>query len=259
MLLAIEIGNSNLKLALFADTHLHAKWRLATKVHYTAVEQSIRLAESLLYRGLQPDQVTGCVISSVVPLVTPACIEFSRQYLNVEPVVVKPDLETGMGILYDDPAQLGVDRFADAVAAFHLYGAPLIAIDFGTATTFNVVNSAGDFAGGAIAPGLALVARSLERGVAQLPRIELTFPGRAIGTNTVAAMQSGLLYGYIGWVERLIWQLKDELAAEPKVIATGGLVSIIASHIKAIDIVNEDLTVEGLRLIWQIQQNHKKH
>ncbi|MBI3943823.1 MAG: type III pantothenate kinase [Chloroflexi bacterium] len=259
MLLAIEIGNSNLKLALFDGNHLRDKWRLATKVHYTAVEQNLRLAESLLYRGFQPDQVLGCVISSVVPQVTAACIEFSRRFLSIEPVVVEVGLETGMEILYDDPAQLGVDRFADAVAAFHLYGAPLIVIDFGTATTFNVVNSAGAFAGGAIAPGLALAARSLERGVAQLPRIELAFPPRAIGTNTAESMQSGLLYGYIGWVEKLIRRLKDELAAEARVVATGGLVNIIAPHIRAVDIINEDLTVEGLRLIWQTQQQHPRN
>jgi type III pantothenate kinase len=159
-----------------------------------------------------------------------------------------------MRIFYDNPAQLGVDRVVDAVAARHRYGAPVIVIDFGTATTFNVVDAAGDFRGGAIAPGISTAAEALERQAAQLPRIELVMPPRATATDTVQAMQSGLLYGYIGLVEELVRRLEAELGTKATVVATGGLAGIISDHTTAIDVVDRDLTLEGLRLIWELNR-----
>ena len=255
MLLAIDIGNTNITFGLFEGEVRRGQWRVATRAGRTADEYAVLLRRLLRLNGVEAQRITGCAIASVVPPVTPACVQLARDVLGVPLLVVGPGVRTGMRIFYENPAQLGVDRVVDAVAARHRYGAPVIVIDFGTATTFNVVDAAGDFRGGAIAPGIQTAAEALERQAAQLPRVELVLPPRATATNTVQAMQSGLLYGYIGLVEGLVRRLEAELGAKATVVATGGLAEVISDHTDAIDVVDQDLTLEGLRLIWELNRD----
>jgi type III pantothenate kinase len=195
--------------------------------------------------GVEPGQIDACVIASVVPSLTGECAKMSRRYLKTEPLVIGPDTRTEMRIHYDPPSRLGVDRLADVVAARELYGKPVIVIDFGTATTFNVVDQNGDFQGGAITFGLNTAAKLLQD-------FELVFPPKVIATDTIKALQSGTLYGYLGLVEGMVRRLKDEQGYEATVVATGGLADIIAEHTDAIDVVNPNLTLEGLQLIWEL-------
>jgi type III pantothenate kinase len=254
MLLAVDIGNTNLTFGVFEGKQRLWQWRAATRRSRTADEYSVLLARFFRLAGLEPEQIDGCVISSVVPPLTPVCATVSRRFLKVEPLIVGPGVRTKMRILYDNPAQLGADRLADAVGARHLYGVPVIVIDFGTATKFEVVDRNGDYRGGAIAPGIGVSAEALVGAAAQLPHIELALPARVTGTNTIEAMQSGLLYGYIGLVEGMVRRLNDEWGTEATVVATGGLAGIIAAHTDAIDVVNQDLTLEGLRVIWELNR-----
>ncbi len=258
MLLAIDIGNTNLTFGVFdGDEELH-QWRAATKRSRTADEYSVLLARFFHTAGLQPNQISGCIISSVVPPLTSECVTMSRNYLGVEPLVVGPGVRTGMGIFYDNPAQLGTDRVVDAVGARSRYGTPVFVVDFGTATKFEVIDSNGDYRGGVIAPGIGIAAEALVNAAAQLPRVELVFPPRVTGTNTVQAMQSGILYGYLGLVEGMIRRLKEEWGEEAVVVATGGLAGIIAEHTDAIDVVDHNLTLEGLRVIWELNRSVKR-
>lgn len=252
MLLAIDIGNTNLTFGVFERAEQLHQWRAATKRSRTADEYTVLLARFFRLAGLTPEQIDGCVISSVVPPLTTECVKMARSYLQTEPLVVGPGVRTGMRIFYDNPAQLGTDRLIDAVGARELYGTPVIVIDFGTATTFNVVDGAGDYRGGAIAPGIGVAAEALINAAAQLPRIQLTFPPRVTATSTVEAMQSGVLYGYLGLVEGMVRRLKDEWGHDATVVATGGLANVVAEHTDAIDVVDQNLTLEGLRVIWEL-------
>lgn len=252
MLLAINIGNTNLKFGVFAGRQRLHQWRAATKRNRTADEYTIMLSRFFHAAGLEPEQFDGCVIASVVPPVTRECVTMSRRFLKTEPLVVGPGVRTKMRIFYETPAQLGTDRVVDAVGARELYGAPVIVIDFGTATTFNVIDRSGNYRGGAIAPGIVVSADALVNAAAQLPRVELIFPSRVTATNTVEAMQSGILFGYLGVVEGMVRRLKDEWGDEATVVATGGLAGVVAEHTDAIDVINQDLTLEGLRVIWEL-------
>lgn len=254
MLLAIDIGNTNLTLGVFnTDRRLH-QWRAATKRSRTADEYSVLLSRFFRLADMRPEHIDGCIISSVVPPLTATCAAMSRQYLNTEPLIVEVGVRTKMRVFYDNPAQAGTDRVVDAVAARHLYGMPVIVIDFGTATTFNVVDRQGDFRGGAIAPGLGIAAEALVTAAAQLPRIDLAFPEHVTANNTVDAMRSGLLYGYLGLVEGMVSRLKAEWGDDAAVIATGGLAGVVGPRCAAIDVVDQDLTLEGLRVIWDLNQ-----
>lgn len=252
MLLAIDIGNTNLTFGVFEDGQQLHQWRAATKRSRTADEYTVLLARFFRIAGLTPEQIDGCVISSVVPPLTAQCVRMARNYLQAEPLVVGPGVRTKMRILYDNPTQLGTDRLIDAVGARELYGSPVIVIDFGTATTFNVVDRAGNYRGGAIAPGVGVAAEALISAAAQLPRIQLVFPPRVTATNTVEAMQSGVLYGYLGLVEGLVSRLKSEWGDDAAVVATGGLAGLVAEHTAAVDVVDQNLTLEGLRVIWEL-------
>ncbi len=251
-LLAINIGNSNIAIGVFKTSTLVASWRAHTEVDGTVDEYAILLNDFFENAALTTDGWRGAIIGSVVPPLTMTFQELCRRHW-VDPLIVSSQLKTGMPIRYEDPRALGVDRLVEAVAAKSKYGVPVIVIDFGTATTFNAVNRAGEFAGGAIAPGLNLAADALYRATAQLPRIDLAMPPRATATNTVHAMQSGILFGYLGLVEGLVKRLRDELG-EPtaRVIATGGLAPKLAPQTRVIDVVDSELILNGLQIIFEM-------
>lgn len=255
MLLAIDIGNTNIILGMFEDKELRATWRIATGIHRMADEYAVILLSLLRQQGLDAPDVTKVALCSVVPPLTAVFEELCQQYCHVSPLVVRAGVKTGVRIRMDNPAEVGADRIVDAAAAHHLYGGPIIIVDFGTATTFDTVSREGDYLGGAIAPGLSTAAESLYIQAAMLPRVELTRPERAIGTSTIAAMQSGLVFGYVGLIEGIIARIQQELGEKARVVATGGYAELIAKETSVIDVVNTDLTLIGLRLIYLMNQS----
>jgi type III pantothenate kinase len=254
MLLVIDIGNTNIVLGVYREEELAACWRLATDVHKMADEYIVLLNSLFSNEGLSKSEVKGSAISCVVPPLLPVFQEVCRKHLQVEPLVVGPGIKTGVRILIDNPRELGADRIVNAIAVRRLYGTPAIVIDFGTATTFDVVSREGDYLGGAIAPGIGISAEALYREAAQLPRIELAIPKKVIGKNTVTSMQSGVLFGYVALVEGMVERIVEELGEETKVIATGGLAGVIAREASIIQVVNPNLTLEGLRLIYEMNR-----
>jgi len=255
MLLAIDIGNTNIILGMFEDKELRATWRIATGIHRMADEYAVILLSLLRQQGLDAPDVTKVALCSVVPPLTAVFEELCQQYCHVSPLVVRAGVKTGVRIRMDNPAEVGADRIVDAAAAHHLYDGPIIIVDFGTATTFDTVSREGDYLGGAIAPGLSTAAESLYIQAAMLPRVELTRPERAIGTSTIAAMQSGLVFGYVGLIEGIIARIQQELGEKARVVATGGYAELIAKETSVIDVVNTDLTLIGLRLIYLMNQS----
>jgi len=255
MLLAIDIGNTNIILGMFEDKELRATWRIATGIHRMADEYAVILLSLLRQQGLDAPDVTKVALCSVVPPLTAVFEELCQQYCHVSPLVVRAGVKTGVRIRMDNPAEVGADRIVDAAAAHHLYDGPIIIVDFGTATTFDTVSREGDYLGGAIAPGLSTAAESLYIQAAMLPRVELTRPERAIGTSTIAAMQSGLVFGYVGLIEGIIARIQQELGEKARVVATGGYAELIAKETSVIDVVNTELTLIGLRLIYLMNQS----
>ncbi len=256
-LLAIKIGNSNVTVGVFEDATLRATWRAHTETDKTADEYAILLDDFFTSPPIDDGRNwRGIAIVSVVPTLTTTFQELCRRHLDIEPVVIGHQVKTGMPIRYDDPRTLGADRLVAAVAAKAQFGAPVIVIDFGTATTFNAVNRAGEYVGGAIAPGLNLAADALHRSTAQLPHVDLVMPPHAIATNTTHAMQSGILLGYVGMVEGMVARMREELG-EPgaRVIATGGLARMLAPQTRVIDAVEPDLILNGLRIIFELNKN----
>ncbi len=250
MLLAIDIGNTNITLGVFEDAKLRATWRIATHINRMADEYAVLLQSLLQQQGLDLTDITKLALCSVTPPLTTVFEELSERYLHTSPLVVGSGVKTGVRICMDNPREVGSDRIIDAAAAHHLYGGPVIIVDLGTATTFDTVSKEGDYLGGAIAPGINTAAESLFSRTAMLPRVELARPERAIGTSTIAAMQSGLVFGYVGLVEGIINRIQQELGEKAKVVATGGYAELIAKETKAIDVVNPDLTLIGLRLVY---------
>lgn len=251
MLLAIDIGNTNIVLGLYDGAQLKESWRAATDPRKTADEYAVMIYDFLARRGYRVEQIGDCAISSVVPALTPVFRDLSQRYWEIEPLVVSVDIDLGLRVLTDTPSEVGADRIVNAVAAKAIYGAPAIVIDFGTATTWDVVSQDGDYLGGAIAPGVGISAEALAARTARLHRIELTFPKDAIGRNTDASMRSGILFGYVGMVEGLTRRIQSELGGDARVIATGGLARVIAAQTPIIEIVDDDLTLTGLWLIWE--------
>jgi type III pantothenate kinase len=249
MLLCVDIGNTNIKLGIYDNEQLRSHWRIATDRSRLAPEYAMLLLNLLASEGLRRGDIGGCVISSVVPVLTQEFAELSRRYMKLEPLVIGPGMETNMIINTDYPTEVGTDLIVNAVAARHLYGTPVIAIGFGTATTFSVVSAEGNFEGVAIAPGVGSGAEALFRFAARLPQVELTRPPHATGKNTIHSMQSGLIFGFAGLVEGLVKRLRDEWGENAGVVATGGLAELISSETNVIDIVEPDLTLIGLRLI----------
>ncbi len=254
MLLAVDIGNTNITIGVFNGSKLKATWRVATGVHRMPDEYASLMLHLFEHEGIAVSQITDAILCSVVPPVAGVFEEMCRRYLKVTPVLVEAGIKTGVRISMDNPREVGADRIVNAVAAHQLYGGAVIVIDLGTATTFDAVSKEGDYLGGAIAPGIAIATEALFSRTAVLPRVELTHPNRAIGRNTVAAMQSGIVFGYAGLIEGIVTRIKQELGDKAKVVATGGYAELLARETPAIDEVNPDLTLIGLRLIYDMNK-----
>jgi len=254
MLLTIDIGNTNLTLGLYEGDTLGAHWRLATDHNRMPDEYGLQFLGLLQNAGKTLKDIKGISLASVVPPLTGRVVQACREYLKQEPLVVDAGVKTGIKIRYEDPKAVGADRVCDAVAVMKLYGGPACVVDFGTATTFNAVTKDGEYLGGAITAGINLAAEALYTRAAKLPRIDLQVPPSVIGRNTVHAMQSGLLFGYVSMVEGMVNRFRSELGGDMKVVATGGLAEVVAHETKVIDIIAPWLTLEGLRLIWELNR-----
>lgn len=254
MLLAIDLGNTNLTLGLYDGEKLGSRWRLATVHDRMPDEYGLQIIGLLSHAGYHPGQLTGVVLASVVPPLTGRLVEACREYLDQEPLVVDAGVKTGVRIRYEDPRAVGADRIVDAVAVLRYYGGPACVVDFGTATTFDAISAEGDYLGGAIAPGIGIAAEALYLRTAKLSRVDLQRPPSAIGRNTVHAMQSGLLFGYVALVEGMVARFRSELGPNMKVIATGGLAEIVARETSVLEIIAPWLTLDGLRIVWEL--NH---
>jgi type III pantothenate kinase len=254
MLLTIDVGNTNLTLGLYEGSQLGRHWRLATDHARMPDEYGLQFLGLLENAACSKESIKGVSLSSVVPALTMRVVQACREYLLQEPLIVDTGVKTGIKIRYEDPKAVGADRVCDAVAVKHLYGGPACVIDFGTATTFNALTRDGEYLGGAITAGINLAAEALSTRAAKLPNIDLQRPPSVIGRNTVHAMQSGLLFGYVSMVEGMVSRFRAELGEEMKVIATGGLVEIVAKETSVIQHIAPWLTLDGLRLIWEL--NH---
>ncbi|MGL5642165.1 MAG: type III pantothenate kinase [Paraclostridium sp.] len=251
MLLVFDVGNTNMVLGIYKGKELKKYWRISTDKAKTSDEYGMLINSLFQYDNVDITSIKDIIISSVVPNVMHSLENFCIKYFNKQPLVVGPGIKTGLNIKYDNPKQVGADRIVNAVAAIEKYKAPMIIIDFGTATTFCAISSKGEYLGGTIAPGIKISSEALFQRASKLPRVELLKPGMTICKNTVSAMQSGIIYGYVGLVDKIVKMMKDELGSEEvKVIATGGLSSLIASETDSIDCVDKFLTLEGLRIIY---------
>lgn len=254
MLLTIDIGNTNITLGLYQDKALGPRWRLATVHDRMPDEYGLQFIGLLAHAGHDPAELTGICLASVVPPLTGRIIEACRHYIHQDPLVVDAGVKTGVRIRYEDPRAVGADRIVDAAAVQQLYGGPACVVDFGTGTTFDAISGEGDYLGGAIAPGIGIAAEALFIHTAKLPRVDLLRPPSVIGRNTVHAMQSGLLFGYVCLVEGMVARFRGELGPDMKVIATGGLAEIVARETDVFQIIAPWLTLDGLRIVWEL--NH---
>lgn len=254
-LFCVDIGNTNVVMGLYQGDELITHWRIATDHQKMADEYAMLVLNLFDRAGQDPTSVAGIIVASVVPPLTGIFEKLSQRYFNRPVLVISEAVQTGVRIRYDNPAEVGADRVVNAVAVCHHYGGPACVVDFGTATTFDALSAEGDYLGGAIAPGIGIAAEALFRRTAKLPRVDLVRPPDVIGKNTVQSMQSGLLFGYVGLVEGMVARFSAELGADMKVIATGGLAPLIAAETAIIDAVEPWLTLEGLRLIWQMNED----
>ena len=254
MLLAIDIGNTNVVLGVFDGEHLYASWRVGSNIQITADEYAIIVKDLFGFSGIEFRQIDGVIISTVVPPLLPIMTEMSHKYFKLDPLVVSNETRAGITFKCDNPREIGADRIVNAAAAFKLFGGPIIIVDFGTATTFCAVTKSGEYLGGAIAPCVKISAEALYQRAAKLPRVELTRPSTVIGRDTVSAMQAGILYGYAGLVDGIVARMKKECAPDARVIATGGLAELVASETTSIHEVRPHLTLEGLRLLYAINK-----
>ncbi len=252
MMLALDIGNTNITLGVFDGEQLAATWRLSTDRSKMPDEYSVMLTQLLSLRGMSATDIDAAALCSVVPPLTPMFVELCRQYFNVEPLVVAAGTRTGIRILYDNPRDVGADRIVDAAAAMKLYGGPVIVVDMGTATVFDAVTADGDYLGGAIAPGMTIAHDALFSNTSQLRRVELLAPETPIGKNTIHAIQSGIVLGYAELVRGMVARFDRELGGGAKVVATGGMAHVIEKEAGVFDDVNPDLTLTGLRLIHEM-------
>ena len=252
----MDIGNTNIKAAVFDGERLLKRWRCATDTTLTSDQYGIFMADLFKYNGLDMRSIEGIMISSVVPTINFTIEHMCRDYFGMDPKFLIPGLKTGLNIRYENPRELGSDRIANAVAVSTVYGGPSIFIDFGTATTYGVVSEKAEFLGGAIGPGLRMMNAALATGTAKLPSIELVLPQKVIGRTTITNIQSGIIYGYIGSVEKIVGRMKAEMGClDAKVIATGGMAHMVKQNSEVIDVINPDLTLTGLRLIYE--KNHQ--
>jgi type III pantothenate kinase len=254
MLLAVDIGNTNITLGVSEGEELRATWRIATVVDQMPDEYAVLMLNLLRHRGIDIANIEEGALSCVVPPLLTTFHELFQRYFNVSPLVVGPGVKTGIRIRMDNPREVGADRISNAAGAHSLYSGPVIVVALGTATAFDTVSKEGDYLGGAIAPGIMTAAEALFTHTSMLPSVELTRPKRAIGTNTIAAMQSGIIFGYVGLVESIVARIQKELKEKAKVVATGGYASLIAKETSIFDEVNPDLTLIGLRLIYEMNK-----
>lgn len=254
MLLAIDIGNTNVVLGVFDGEKLVENWRVGTNTRITPDEYAMIFKDLFGFAGIEFVQIHGAIISTVVPPLLPVMVEMSRKYFRIEPMVVTHELKTGITIRTDNPKEVGADRIVNAAAAYTLYGGPLIIVDFGTVTTFCAVTKNGGYLGGAICPGVKISAEALFQRASKLPRVELVKPAEVIGTDTISAMQSGIIYGYAGLVDGIVERMKKDLSTDARVIATGGLAELISPETRSIQEIKPHLTLEGLRLLYRL--NH---
>ena len=250
MLLAVDIGNTNIAFGVFEGERLRATWRIATHLSQTTDEYAALLLNLLQHQGLDTSDIKEVALCCVVPPVLGTFEGLCQRYFHVSPLVVGPGVKTGVRIRMENPREVGTDRIVNTAAAHHLYSGAVIVTDLGTATTFDTVSKEGDYLGGAIAPGIATAAEALFMRAAALPRVELVHPQQAIGTSTIAAMQSGIVFGYVGLIEGIVVRIQQELGEKATVVATGGYSELIARETTVIDKVNLDLTLVGLRLIY---------
>jgi type III pantothenate kinase len=251
MILVMDTGNTNIVLGVYDQGELKYHWRMETYRQKTEDEYAMQVKSLFTHVGLTFEAINGIIISSVVPPVMFPLEQMCNKYFNLKPLIVGPGIKTGLNIKYENPREVGADRIVNAVAAIEEYGTPLIIVDFGTATTYCYVNENGGYMGGAIEPGIGISMEALFDRASKLPRIELTRPDNVIGKNTVAAMQAGIVFGYVGQVEGIVARMKAQSKEEPTVIATGGLADLIASETTVIDVVDNFLTLRGLHLIYQ--------
>ncbi|MBI3609464.1 MAG: type III pantothenate kinase [Nitrospirae bacterium] len=255
MLLAIDIGNTNIVLGVFEGNRLKGDWRIATSASKTSDEYGILVLDLFHSKGLRADRIDGVVLSSVVPPLAPIFLETSRRYFHSDPVIVDGAMDTGLINRYEPPRDVGADRIVNAVAAYRRYGGPVIIVDFGTATTFCAVSKKGEYLGGAITPGITISAEALFQRASKLPKVELAKPKSVIGQDTVSSIQAGMLYGYAGMVDAMVTRMKKELGPRVKVIATGGQARLILSETKTIEEVRPYLTLEGLQILHERNKN----
>lgn len=260
MILVFDVGNTNIVFGIYRDKKLMDFWRISTNSQQTSDEYGMLINQLFNFRGYRLSDIDAIVISSVVPTIMYSLEHMTRKYFDKDPLIVGPGIKTGINIKYDNPKEVGADRIVNAVAAYEIYGGPVIVIDFGTATTYCAISEKGDYLGGAISPGIRISLDALFQRTAKLPRIELIKPHNIICKNTVNSMQSGVIYGYIGQVDYIVRRMKKELNNDnTKVIATGGLSKLISTESETIDEVNGLLTLEGLRIIYERNTGGHSH
>jgi len=254
MILVMDIGNTNIVLGVYEKQKLLHHWRLSTNRTATADEYGVMVFNLFQHAGITFGQVEGVIVSSVVPPIMRTIDTLCTKYIKKSPLIVGPGIKTGLNIRYENPREVGADRICNAIAAIELYGPPLIVVDFGTATTFDFIDEKGDYLGGAIAPGIGISTEALYTHAAKLPRIELSRPKSTVGRNPISSMQAGIIYGFAGQVDGIVWRMEEEFGYKAKVIATGGLAELISGESKTIQEVNPMITLQGLLMIYERNQ-----